>query len=140
MTNSTPNQAQVAPLDLVALAGHTPGPWSDTELRGDRVQVCAPVPLSSCRQTVAIVEAYEARLCDEERTNARLIAAAPALLAEVVALRARVAGLERAARPILAELDAVGPADTPEVAAMMDALRAALSPVAPADSEGEGRR
>ena len=68
------------------LAGHTPGPWT---VRYDTMV------LANCDGvSVPIAQPYNlAGNATEQQANARLIAAAPALLAERDALRVEVAGL-----------------------------------------------
>ena len=75
--------------------GHTPGPWrvEPRQAHGTRVTAIAPVAWCGTNMSVG---ANGCQSISEKQAyaNARLIAAAPDLLAERDALRARVAELE----------------------------------------------
>ena len=80
-------------IDVEALRGHTPGPWLvriGDEWTNSIVTDHGELPDGSRNQWE--VASYNLRR-DEGRVNARLIAAAPSLLAEVIERRARDAEL-----------------------------------------------
>ena len=77
--------------------GHTPGPWGVEPRQAHGTRVTAIAPVAWCGTNMS-VGANGCQSISEEQAyaNARLIAAAPDLLAERDALRARVAELEAA--------------------------------------------
>lgn len=80
-------------IDVEALRGHTPGPWLvriGDEWTNSIVTDHGELPDGSRNQWE--VASYNLRR-DEGRVNARLIASAPALLAEVIERRARDAAV-----------------------------------------------
>ena len=98
---TTPNTQGHAGVDAAAFAGHTPGPWQaegNNEFRdwfvgpvmgGQRIAEVFP-SVNGPRRTAA---------------NARLIAAAPSLLAEVVSLRAKLAASEASRAELVGALE-----------------------------------
>lgn len=86
-------------LDLSRYEGHTPGPWADYDMRrGPEVElpreesmfVASEASDLGSRRVITRIrnEVSKLPLDDSDAANARLIADAPALLAEVVRLRA----------------------------------------------------
>ena len=115
-----------APIDLESLRGHTPGPWLIPSMIGSMGAVAhasgyvcftaMPRKADEARQSGETWLDMRNRtqhdrdaIAVEESTNARLIAAAPALLAELTARRARdaeVAFLAEMAQLVHDECDA----------------------------------
>lgn len=90
------------------MSKHTPGPWSTDEANHD-------VPLQDIRivaghdRRIALVWIDDAPVEDyniEQRANARLIARAPEMAAEIARLTARVEELEAALRPLACTCEA----------------------------------
>lgn len=73
------------------MSAHTPGPWNDVHVQGEGVRIVATGPFAPIGQRLAWVPADDTeqlasgrvveRVSIEARANARLIAAAPDLLA-----------------------------------------------------------
>jgi hypothetical protein len=117
-------------LDLDALVretgGHTPGPW---HVKGmpKNVGGCRPIKAPGrCKYEIAFTTGL--RHDGEDKANANLFAAAPALLAYAVQLRARVAELECAAREVWDSVPSTYEegAETRRHAAALNALHAAV--------------
>jgi hypothetical protein len=80
------------PIDLTQFEGHTPGEWRAIKNRNRGFQIGGPDENGRKDYFTAVADV---RVNDQTEANARLIAAAPALLCEVAELRAKVADLER---------------------------------------------
>lgn len=110
--NTNPNPHHVdsapAPLDLDAFTGHTPGPWSVPEMdqKHDADRSILAYRRSGNPQWIG--RAYGGgiltRADDEMKANAALIAAAPALLAELRAARAETERLRSLVKSLSTEL------------------------------------
>lgn len=89
-------------LDLTQFDGHTPGPWVPVEVMGAAVGFAVG---DAERKTIAcVVKAFGAEPLPS-RINARLIAAAPELLTEVIRLRAELEALMGASADLVADVD-----------------------------------
>ena len=89
--------------DMTTKPAHTPGPWrvgmeytsDDMAPAPDEIEVCCG-PVNNRTMVAGVMSATSNRIDDECRANARLIAAAPDLLAEVTRLKALNADLIKA--------------------------------------------
>lgn len=89
---------------------HTPGPWVADAIseQGDVRVACVNMPLviASVHNGASIVEVLNQRHPSIQWANARLIAAAPDLLAACKEARFRLFGTGPAAQPLAYQLDA----------------------------------
>ena len=87
------NSKHSQPLDLAQFEGHTPGPWGVYDAHST-IQIDPPGK-SGERPAIVLWSGFDGNdmSVEQNRRNARLIAAAPALLAECRRLRAEEARL-----------------------------------------------
>ena len=113
-------------LDLAQFAGHTPGPWHVGEVQHARFPTYQV--LDKKNEYVAIVDIYARSGADKD---ARLIAAAPTLLAESKRLREELKYAYRCYKEqvddkhrIATEYEAQAERHREQIAALRDALKA----------------
>ena len=84
----TANSKPAMPLDLAQFEGHTPGPWKDRIATGTADHMIRGNGASVC------VIPFKYGTTEQRNRNARLILAAPALLAECKRQREQIAKLQ----------------------------------------------